>query len=219
MNAPSRYQRAKKAAILTLATLSVPVVAFLLAILLHELNMPRLPNGLPILASVVVAYAFVYPVFRLVRWLARRRKPPRAPAIAWGWLTYGWGVSLVFLVVLPLYEGVGNRSRIAKAQADARTIASALSFYREHCGAFPPPGAAAATCPAASGPGQGEVPLALTLPQTNAQGAVAGPFLAMRPMPPPGWRPYRFVLDSTETFDVCSSGDDMVVNITGTTCP
>ena len=224
--APSRAGRgargrAASGTKLALGILTAPVLGVVLAIALSTMDAPSLHNGPTVVAYVFLAYAIVYPVSRLVRRLVRRREIGPSSAV-WGWLTYAWGVCVVLLLVLPQLEGVGGRPRIAKAQADARVIASAISQYRIHCGVYPPPGAEAATCPAASGPGRGEVPLALTVRQTNAQGVVAGPFLPMRPIPPRGWLPYRYVLDSKETFDVCSSGDDTVAavgNGNRATCP
>src|SRR4029077_20827962 len=40
-------------------------------------------------------------------------------------------------IAVPLYANLQARARIAKAQADTRAIASALSIYMAHCGGLP----------------------------------------------------------------------------------
>src|SRR5215470_6520246 len=54
-------------------------------------------------------------------------------------------------IAVPLYANLQARARIAKAQADTRAIASALSIYSAHCGGLPDNGSGATTCPTAAG--------------------------------------------------------------------
>src|ERR1043165_8678670 len=77
-------------------------------------------------------------------------------------------IGILAAIAIPLYGNVQVRARIAKAQADSRAIASAVSIYSAHMGATP----AALTD--------------LIAAATNAQGQVAGPFLASVPTVPNG---------------------------------
>ncbi len=61
------------------------------------------------------------------------------------------------------------RARLAKAQADARALASAVSIYSAHMGNLP------------------LMLTDLTTATTNAQGQTAGPFLVRVPAGPTGW--------------------------------
>ncbi|PYM63510.1 MAG: hypothetical protein DME11_16665, partial [Candidatus Rokuibacteriota bacterium] len=93
---------------------------------------------------------------------------------------------------------VQARARIAKAQADARSIASAISIYSAHMGTIP--GAQSQ----------------LTIQIANAQGETAGPFLARMPLPPgtaAGWPAnYVIALDSVVgTFQISAVGDSATV--------
>src|SRR5205823_7684140 len=85
-------------------------------------------------------------------------------------------IGILAAIAIPLYANVQQRARIAKAQADARALASAVSIYGAHMGALP-----------TSGPGG---LMALTTAVTNGQGQVSGPFMASGPQPPSGWVAY-----------------------------
>ena len=69
-------------------------------------------------------------------------------------------IGILAAIAIPLYANVQQRARIAKAQADARALASAASIYGAHMGVVPPSGAAGLT--------------ALTQQVTNGQNQVAG---------------------------------------------
>ena len=56
-------------------------------------------------------------------------------------------IGILAAIAVPLYANVQARARIAKAQADTRAIASAVSIFSAHCGALPDPASSAATCP------------------------------------------------------------------------
>ncbi len=94
-------------------------------------------------------------------------------------------VSVLAAISIPLYYNILGRVRVGKAQADTRSIASALAQYSAHCGALP--GQPGDTC----APGGGAVVApTLTAQQTNQQNQVAGPyFAAPGPVPPAGWGP------------------------------
>src|SRR2546423_2883936 len=84
-------------------------------------------------------------------------------------------IGILAAIAIPLYANVQQRARIAKAQADARALASAASIYGAHMGVIP----TALT--------------QLTSAVTNGQGQVAGPFMASVPTPPSGWStPYGY---------------------------
>ncbi|HLC41092.1 MAG TPA: prepilin-type N-terminal cleavage/methylation domain-containing protein [Methylomirabilota bacterium] len=128
-------------------------------------------------------------------------------------------IGILAALAIPLYANIQQRARIAKGQADVRTIASAVSVYSAHMGALPPNGAAGLT--------------ALTNTATNGQNQAAGPFLASVPTPPTGGNPawqaaYTYRADtapgggaSNGNFVVCATGDGIVAHSAGTraTCP
>src|SRR5881397_4067944 len=77
-------------------------------------------------------------------------------------------IGILAAIAIPLYANVQTRARIAKAQADTRTLASAVSIYSAHMGTLP-------------------VALTdLTGQATNGMNQVAGPFMGGVPVPPPG---------------------------------
>src|SRR5216117_551701 len=69
-------------------------------------------------------------------------------------------IGILAAIAIPLYANVQARARIAKAQADSRALASAVSIYGAHMGNIP----AALTD--------------LTVAVSNPQGQTAGPFMA-----------------------------------------
>src|SRR5215510_5616927 len=81
-------------------------------------------------------------------------------------------IGILAAIAVPLYANVQQRARIAKAQADARALASAVSIYGAHMGVIP------------TSLNQ------LTSSVTNGQGQAAGPFMANVPPPPSGWAAY-----------------------------
>jgi type IV pilus assembly protein PilA len=105
-------------------------------------------------------------------------------------------IGILAAIAVPLYANVQQRARIAKAQADARALASAVSIYGAHMGVV------------ATSIDQ------LSVQVTNAQGEVAGPFMSKTPAPPSGWTPY--VLNSTTAtgvFVITASGDNTTVSL------
>jgi len=103
-------------------------------------------------------------------------------------------IGILAAIAIPLYANVQTRARVAKAQADARTLASAVSMFNAHMGSLP----AALTD--------------LTQPTVNGLGQSAGPFLARVPTPPPGGSPvwsgtYTYTSSSTGTFSVTGTGE------------
>jgi prepilin-type N-terminal cleavage/methylation domain-containing protein len=132
-------------------------------------------------------------------------------------------IGILAAIAVPLYANVQARARIAKAQADTRAMASAISIYSAHCGGLPDNGSAATTCPTANNQ-SGALPAVLTTQQTNAQNQVGGPFLNSIPTLPASWTgsgaSYKYSSTAVGTFLVCGSGDSTAANSNGgTTCP
>jgi type II secretory pathway pseudopilin PulG len=104
-------------------------------------------------------------------------------------------IGILAAIAIPLYANIQARARIAKAQADARTLASAVSMYSAHMGTLP--GALAA----------------LNAVATNSLGQTAGPFMASTPAPPAGWGAYGYTSTAAGTFTISSSGDATTVSL------
>ncbi|MBI4635485.1 MAG: prepilin-type N-terminal cleavage/methylation domain-containing protein [Candidatus Rokubacteria bacterium] len=136
-------------------------------------------------------------------------------------------IGILAAIAVPLYANVQARARIAKAQADTRSVASALSLYSAHCGGLPPVGGTAATCAMQAGAGAGSIPAALTVQQTNTQAQIGGPFMNSIPAAPAGWGGaaaadliYLYNVTAAGTFEVCATGDVTGASSdAGTTCP
>jgi prepilin-type N-terminal cleavage/methylation domain-containing protein len=132
-------------------------------------------------------------------------------------------IGILAAIAVPLYANVQMRARIAKAQADTRAIASAVSLYGAHCGGFPDNGSTGTNCPIAAGQ-SGAMPSALSTQQTNGQNQVGGPFLNATPPLPGGWTgsgaSYKYSTSTTGTFLICGSGDGTAADSNGgATCP
>jgi len=117
-------------------------------------------------------------------------------------------------IAVPLYANVQARARLAKAQADTRSAASAISIYAAHCGAMPPTGNVN-NCPgvAANTPtGLIALPQNLVNTQNNAQGQIGGPFMNALPTLPGTWTgtgaTYSYSVGTTGAFVVCATGDN-----------
>ena len=108
-------------------------------------------------------------------------------------------IGILAAIAIPLYANVQTRARIAKSQADTRTLASAVSMYTAHMGQLP----AALTD--------------LTSAAVNGLNQSAGPFMASVPAPPPGgspaWGAYTYASSSAGTFSITASGDGTTVTV------
>ena len=133
-------------------------------------------------------------------------------------------IGILAAIAVPLYANVQARARIAKAQADTRAIASAVSIYSAHCGGLPDNGSASATCPTASNQ-SGALPAAMLVQQTNAQNQIGGPFLNSAPTLPASWTGngttgYKYATTAAGTFTIGGSGDSTAADSNGgATCP
>ena len=104
-------------------------------------------------------------------------------------------IGILAAIAIPLYANVQARARLAKAQADARALASAVSIYSAHMGTLP----GALTD--------------LTSVVTNTQGQAGGPFMASVPTGPAGWGTYSYSSTASGTFSITNSGDSTSVSV------
>ena len=104
-------------------------------------------------------------------------------------------IGILAAIAIPLYANVQARARIAKAQADTRSLASAISIYSAHMGVVP------------------STLALLTATASNGQGQTAGPFMAALPNTPAGWTPsnatYAYAMSTAAgTFIISATGDN-----------
>ena len=106
-------------------------------------------------------------------------------------------IGILAAIAIPLYANVQARARLAKAQADARALASAVSIYGAHMGTLP------------------TALSQLTTVATNSLGQSAGPFMATVPAGPAGWGAnYTYSANTTAgTFTITNSGDSTSVSV------
>ena len=108
-------------------------------------------------------------------------------------------IGILAAIAVPLYANMQARARIAKAQADIRGMASAVSAWGAHMGVLP-----------------SALDL-LTAIATNAQNITAGPFVAAIPTPPStAWTPsgnYSYGINAAlGTFTISAVGDGATVS-------
>ena len=105
-------------------------------------------------------------------------------------------IGILAAIAVPLYANTQQRARIAKAQGDARAMASAVVVYAAHMNVIP-------------------TALAdLTTVSTNALGQQGGPFLASVPAPPAGWAAYTYTGNTASgVFTITTNGDSMTVSL------
>jgi len=104
----------------------------------------------------------------------------------------------VAALAVPLYANEEAQARIAKAQAQARTLACAVSLYAAHMGILP-------------------VHLGvLTTTAVNGLNQSAGPFVTSIPAPPwggsPAWGAYTYTSSTVGTFSITATGDGTTVS-------
>jgi prepilin-type N-terminal cleavage/methylation domain-containing protein len=104
-------------------------------------------------------------------------------------------IGILTAIAIPLYANMQLRARVAKAQADARALVSAISVYSAHMQALPPNLAA------------------LNVVAINGQGATAGPFMASTPNPPAGWTTYGYSSTAAGVYAVSTTGDNLTVSL------
>jgi len=106
-------------------------------------------------------------------------------------------ISIVAALAVPLYANEEARARVAKAQAQIRTLACAVNLYAAHMG----------TLPAALS--------LITAPAVNGRNESAGPFVTSIPHPPlggsPAWGAYTYTSSTAGTFSIIATGDGTTV--------
>ena len=104
-------------------------------------------------------------------------------------------IGILTAIAFPLYANIQARARVAKAQADIRTLASAAVVYSAHTGGLP------------------NNLDALTSPVV-VNGVSAGPFVSPVPSPPTGggWPAnYSYADNGDGTFTISAGGDGSTV--------
>src|SRR5437764_9816291 len=96
-------------------------------------------------------------------------------------------IGILAAIAIPLYANIQARARIAKAQADARTLVSAISMYSATFGSLP--GALTNLTAAAT-----------------VSGVSGGPFMKSVPSSPAGWSAYSYTSNPGGVFTVTASG-------------
>jgi type II secretion system protein G len=105
-------------------------------------------------------------------------------------------IGILAAIAVPLFANVQARARIAKAQADLRAVASAVSIYQARLGTLP----AALTD--------------LTTTVVDSSGLTVGPFLAAVPSAPPTWSyGSLYTMNANGTFTLTASGDGTTVTL------
>jgi type II secretion system protein G len=104
-------------------------------------------------------------------------------------------IGILVAIALPLYANALQRTRIAKGQADVRTLASAVSMYQAHMGTLP-----------------ADLPTLLNQ-AVNDLGQTAGPFMRVIPNTPgsgsPAWSAaYAYTTAANGTWSVSAAGDN-----------
>src|SRR5262252_1048448 len=106
-------------------------------------------------------------------------------------------ISIVAALAVPLYANEEARARVAKAQAQIRTLACAVNLYAAHMGTLP--GSLAA----------------LTTAAVNGRNESAGPFVTSLPVPSwegsPAWGLYTYTSSTAGTFSIIATGDGTTV--------
>jgi type II secretion system protein G len=109
-------------------------------------------------------------------------------------------IGILTAIAFPLYANLQSRARVAKGQADVRTLASAVVVYSAHTGSLPPSADLS--------------PLTATVLDPQS-GTSAGPFISPIPDPPKGggnWSAtYDYVNNGDGTFKISASGDNVTV--------
>jgi general secretion pathway protein G len=105
-------------------------------------------------------------------------------------------IGILAAIAIPLYNNVQQRARIAKAQADVRTIVSAIAVYQSHMTTLP------------------STITLLTVSSSNTIGETSGAFLAAIPAPPAGWSAnYSYTSGADGLFTISAMGDSTTARV------
>jgi prepilin-type N-terminal cleavage/methylation domain-containing protein len=104
-------------------------------------------------------------------------------------------IGILTAIAFPLYANIQSRARVAKVQADERTLASAVVVYSAHTGVLP-------------------VGLPTLTVATVVNGVSAGPFINPIPTPPTGWdAAYSYATLAGGAFLISATGDGATVTV------
>ena len=103
-------------------------------------------------------------------------------------------IGVLVAIAIPLYANIQGRARVAKAQADARALGSAVSMYT----------ATFATLPAS---------LTQLISATTISGVSGGPFIKSIPVQPLGWTAYTYAAGTDGSFTITTTGDGTAVSL------
>ena len=110
-------------------------------------------------------------------------------------------ISIVATLAVPLYANEEARARVAKVQAEIRTLACAVNLYAAHMGTLP------------------DALTSLMFPAVNRLNQSAGPFVPSIPVPSwegsPAWGAYVYTSSTAGTFSITAMGDGTTVTATG----
>lgn len=119
-------------------------------------------------------------------------------------------IGVLAAIAFPLYADTQRNARIAKAQADLRTMAGAVGAFAAYCGGVPQ-SSRTWTAPVAPRTGVTTCTNArafsvtrTTQQVTDASGLGAGPFLERLPTPPSGWT-YMYVPHGQASYSLIGS--------------
>jgi prepilin-type N-terminal cleavage/methylation domain-containing protein len=105
-------------------------------------------------------------------------------------------IGILVTIGLLMYNNVQSRARVAQAEADARTVASAISVYSSLMTGLP------------------TTITLLSVSSSNASGQTVGALLAGIPRPPQGWSAsYSYTSAADGNFTVSATGDGTTVRI------
>ena len=125
-------------------------------------------------------------------------------------------IGILVAIAIPVHASFEQRARIARAQADVRTVGAAITMYTVHTGAIPTTGA--------------NMSAGLTT-ATTVGSVAAGPFIVNLPEAPaggaPAWTAYTYHANvapggtpAAGAFVACAAGDGTFANSGGVTaCP
>ncbi len=105
-------------------------------------------------------------------------------------------IGILAAIAIPLYSNMQQRPRIAKAQADVRAMATAVSMYATEMGSIP------------------SALSLLTVTTQNPQGQTAGAVLVAVPTPPTGWTAaYDYSTAADGSFTISAAGDSTTARV------
>jgi type II secretion system protein G len=99
-------------------------------------------------------------------------------------------IGILAAIAIPLFSNMQQRARVAKAQADVRTIGSSVAMYLSFVGSLP-----------------SNITL-ITGSSSNNTGQTSGAFLAAIPATPTGWSAsYDYSTGADGLFTISAAGD------------